>query len=172
MYIYGADCWCDKCGAAIRARLTAEGKAPADPACEASYDSGDFPKVGGSDEDHGETDSPTHCAAGEDCLEAVEFSPTHKVGKLLGTNLTAEGERYTREYIRQGGTVADYWAEEFRTAGYDWPEFGMWGTLYRAARECLPDLARFCAKQGPGPDKRLQALREALEAAGQELASD
>lgn len=105
VYIYCADVYCESCGSAIRAKLTAEGKAPADPADEHSYDSDDFPKGPFSD-GGGESDSPQHCS---DC-KVYLFAP-----------LTAEGQRYTAEalweYVTTGGkrgtrAVLDQWAED------------------------------------------------------------
>lgn len=68
-FIYAADVWCTSCGEAIRARLTAEGTAPAAPDDESSYDSDNFPK--GADHAAEAADYPEHCAAGTDCLEAA-----------------------------------------------------------------------------------------------------
>ena len=42
--IYTGNVYCEACGIAIRQKLTAEGKAPADVANEFSYESTDFPK--------------------------------------------------------------------------------------------------------------------------------
>ena len=66
-YIYRADIYCDDCGRAICKRLQAAGKAPADPDNGWSYDSDDYPKRAGDDE---ESDTPEHCAAGERCVNA------------------------------------------------------------------------------------------------------
>jgi len=56
-YSYRADVWCDDCGRAICERLKAEGKAPADPSNEWSFDSDDYPKRAGDDD---ESDSVTY----------------------------------------------------------------------------------------------------------------
>ena len=37
-----------------------------------------------------------------------------------------------------------------------------WNNLREATSECVYDLERHAAKQGPGPDRRLATLREAL----------
>ncbi len=106
-YIYAADIYCDDCGEAIRQRLTAEGKAPADPTDEWSYDSDDFPKVAGDDD---ESDSPQHCACGENCLNAVEIEGG-KVGLLFG-ELTSDGVDYVEEAIEEANLDDSSWSRE------------------------------------------------------------
>ena len=59
-YIYQAALYCERCGNEIRERLTAEGKAPANPDDEITYDSDDFPK-GPYPDGGGEADCPQHC---------------------------------------------------------------------------------------------------------------
>ncbi len=108
MYMYQAACWCDDCGRDICERITAEGHAPADPNDEYSYDSDDYPKyVGGSDE----SDSPQHCDATGDCINAIEIEPGWSIGAWLENDLTTDGEDYVMEAIREGGPVAELWAE-------------------------------------------------------------
>jgi len=58
-YIFQADIYCGKCAQEIAADITAAGQAPENPQDETSYDSDDFPKGPGFDE---ESDSPQHCA--------------------------------------------------------------------------------------------------------------
>ena len=89
MYIYEAEVWCDDCGESISAQLLAEGRVPEDPHDEFSYDSDDFPK--GPYNNDEETDTPEHCASGEDCLNAIELASGRKIGALLSTTLTDEG---------------------------------------------------------------------------------
>jgi hypothetical protein len=121
-YIYRADVWCDECGEAIRARLTAEGKAPADPDDEWSYDSDDFPKRAGDDD---ESDCPQHCAANEDCINAIELPSGGKVGLLFG-ELTLDGVAYVQEAIEEAAAdscawckeVVALWQEHYRGKGY------------------------------------------------------
>jgi hypothetical protein len=121
-YIYRADVWCGGCGEAIRARLTAEGKAPADPDNEWSYDSDDFPKRASDD---GESDCPQHCADGEGCANAIELPSGGKVGVLLG-ELTRAGVAYVQEAIEEAATgscvwckeVADLWQDHYTAKGY------------------------------------------------------
>jgi len=108
-YIYAADIYCDSCGEVIRKRITEEGKAPSDPYKEWSYDSDEFPKRAGDDE---ESDGPINCAAGEECLEAETLPSGHKIGKQFG-GLTTDGVAYLREAIEGGGEVAEFWAEYY-----------------------------------------------------------
>lgn len=107
-YIFCADIYCDDCGEAICQHLKAEGKAPAN-LCERSYDSDDFPKHCGNDE---ESDCPDHCATGEDCPNAITLPSGGKVGYLFG-ELTADGVNYVKEAIAEGGEVAELWAEHY-----------------------------------------------------------
>lgn len=109
-YIYQAALWCDSCGQAICERLTAEGAAPADPDDEYSYDSDDFPKYVATP---GESDSPDHCNAGPDCLEAEILSDGSKVGALLSDELTSVGVEYVKEAVAEGGPVAEFWRDSF-----------------------------------------------------------
>ena len=106
-YIYCADIFCDSCGETIREALTEGGFAPADPEDEWSYDSDEFPKHAGDDE---ESDSPTNCGAGERCLEAEELLCGFRFGKQFG-ELTEDGVTYLRETIARGGEVAEFWAD-------------------------------------------------------------
>jgi len=115
-YIYQADVWCDDCGRTICERLTKEGKAPADPSNQWSYDSDDYPKRTGDDE---ESDTPQHCAAGENCLNAVTLPSGGKVGFLFG-ELTRDGIQYVKDAVVEGRTeVTDLWQQHFRDKGYD-----------------------------------------------------
>lgn len=61
-YIFQAALYCETCGEKIRAKLTKQGKAPADPDNEHTYDSDDFPKGPYSD-GGGEADVPENCDA-------------------------------------------------------------------------------------------------------------
>jgi len=108
-YIYCADIYCDSCGEAIRERITREGFAPADPDDERSYDSDEFPKRAGDDE---ESDIPTNCGAHEDCLEADTLPSGDKIGKQFG-ELTTDGVAYLKEAIEEGGEVAEFWADHY-----------------------------------------------------------
>jgi len=107
-YIYQADCYCDDCGKAIRKQLETEGNAPTYPDREYTYDSDEYPKRAGDDD---ESDSPQHCAAREDCLNAITL-PSGKVGFLFG-ELTRDGVEYVKEAVAEGGEVADLWKEHY-----------------------------------------------------------
>jgi hypothetical protein len=118
MYIYKADTYCDDCGKEICLDLQRKGQAPADPSNEHSYSSDKFPKRCGDDDDHGNSDSPSHCANHGKCLNADKLSDGSKVGKLLGTDLSRVGVAYVVEAIYDsprvgGGEVARFWAEKF-----------------------------------------------------------
>jgi hypothetical protein len=129
--VYLADCWCDSCAEAIKARIRSEHPelVPDDPGDERTYDSDEWPKYMPEDE---EADTPQHCAGGEDCLEgevlvdsqrAGGADTEYKVGKLLSTSLTAAGVQYVKEYIRDDpdSQVVRFWYEQFSSAGYDLP---------------------------------------------------
>lgn len=119
-YIYQADVWCDDCGRAIRNRLKQEGKAPADPRDETSYDSDDYPKRACDDD---ESDTPQHCAAGPDCLNAITLPDGDKVGFLMG-ELTRDGVNYVKEAQRElqhghgSADVVALWIEHYEGKGY------------------------------------------------------
>lgn len=113
VYIYAADLYCDDCGEAIRKQITEEGFAPDDPDDESSYDSGEYPK-GPYPDGGGEADCPQHCACGGDCLNEIELSDGWSVGAWLENELTIEGVEYVKEVIREGGEVADLWAEFYQ----------------------------------------------------------
>lgn len=104
VFVYGADIYCSKCGQAIRDRLTAQGKAPDNPAAESTYNSDRFPK-GPYPDGGGEADSPQHCGA---CHMPLENA------------LTAAGVRYALEYL-QGAkartAILDGWAAQLRDYG-------------------------------------------------------
>ncbi len=128
-YIYCADVWCDDCGAAIRRRLTDEGKAPADPNNEWSYESDDFPKRVGNDE---ESDTPQHCAANENCINAIEISG--KVGFLFG-ELTLDGVVYIEDAIEDANRevcltwnreVVELWYRHYSSRGYQFKKTPNW----------------------------------------------
>jgi hypothetical protein len=93
--------------------LTKEGRAPANPEDETSFDSDEFPKGPYSPD---ESDTPDHCAAGEDCLDAIELDDGRKVGAWLENALTEDGVNYTREAIGNGGAVAHLWAQWYPEA--------------------------------------------------------
>lgn len=106
MYVYSADTWCDSCGERLRREIAAEGLAPADRD-DIYVDSDSWPQSALEES----TDYPDHCAAGGDCLEAVDLFPywhgplvlhgaeaTH-VGAILSDGLTDDGVEYLKEML-------------------------------------------------------------------------
>jgi len=77
---------------------------------ESDYDSGDYPKGCGDDE---ESDCPQHCGSHEDCLDPTLLSDGSKVGHCFGNSLTSDGEAYVKEAVREGGLVSDLWKEVY-----------------------------------------------------------
>jgi hypothetical protein len=115
-YIYAADLWCDSCGEAIKADILSKAS-PAEMETPVWQDDSDvFPQYVG--EDTGESDSPSHCGSGETCLECETLPSGRKIGALLSTSLTREGETYVKEKVREGGEVAEFWKSAF-----DWIDF-------------------------------------------------
>ena len=115
-YIYQADCWCTKCGEEIKEQITREGHAPDDLDTKRTYGSDDYPEWM---DDDTEADSPQHCAAGAECLDAEILSNGIKVGSLLSTNLTNEGVEYIRAMVSEGNNpVHTLWRTRF-----DWVDF-------------------------------------------------
>ena len=102
-YTYAADTYCADCGGDIRRRLTLEGKAPEDPDQFETYESDDFPK-GPFNRQMSESDSPNHCGAGGDCLNAVEHhhgSRAVRVGVFMENPLTDVGMAYVRQSVHE-----------------------------------------------------------------------
>jgi hypothetical protein len=119
-YIYQADVWCDDCGRAICRRLKRAALAPENPGDEWSFDSDEYPKRAGDDE---EADTPQHCASGEECINALTLPDGGKVGLLFG-ELTAVGVEYVKEAIAEAEEgfgskqVTDLWQQHYRDKGY------------------------------------------------------
>jgi len=128
-YIYCADIWCDDCGQAIRDRLTDKGEAPTDPSDEWSYDSDDFPKCAGNDE---ESDTPQHCAAGKNCINAIRRIGG-KVGFLFG-ELTLDGIVYIEDAIEDANRdslawdreIVELWYRHYSSRGYQFKKTPNW----------------------------------------------
>lgn len=113
-YMYQADLWCEACGLAIRAQCHKYGNAPADPDDEHSYDSDEYPK---SVDVSGEADSPQHCGAGAECVNALELDSGRKIGVWLGNTLTGEGIRHVKELIDdRSSDVTEYWQQVYADA--------------------------------------------------------
>ncbi len=113
--IYAADMWCEDCAEEIKRRIRAEGNAPTDEDDQGSYDSDEFPK----DCDVScESDTVEHCAAGEDCINAIDFGDW-KIGCWLENDLTDSGNDYVMEAVREGregafdNDVTELWAEYY-----------------------------------------------------------
>ena len=102
-YIYQAALYCEDCGRAIRKRLRQEGKAPDD-------DSDNYPK-GPFGDGGGESDCPEHCAAYDDCLNAIDLPDGRKIGAWLENPLTGDGVNYVREAIAAGGEATKLWGQ-------------------------------------------------------------
>lgn len=88
----------------MREELTSDGKAPADPDDEGSYDSDDFPK-GPYADDGGEADCPQHC---DHCNVFLENELTED-----GLNYVIELIERAEETERNGGGKNDV-TEEWR----------------------------------------------------------
>ncbi len=91
VYMYAAALYCADCGESIRQTLDREGKRPADPGDESSYDSDQYPK-GPFGDGGGESDSPCHCGA---------------CGRFLENPLTPDGVDYVRDAIASGDGAPD-----------------------------------------------------------------
>jgi len=102
--IYNADIWCDDCGQVLAAEAEAEGRTE-------SGDSDDYPSIGHLEE---ETDSPQHCAACENCENAIDLcmwglketdeliGAEHRyIGDICGDELTPDGARYLKEMLAE-----------------------------------------------------------------------
>lgn len=120
-YIYQADVYCDDCGRAVCTLLQVAGKAPATPDDERTFDSDQYPKRAGDDE---EADTPRHCAVGEQCLNAVTLSSGEKVGYLFG-ELTDAGVEYVKEAVARAlagdgdAEVPELWQKHYTAKGYN-----------------------------------------------------
>jgi hypothetical protein len=82
-YIYQADVYCVECAEHIMGNLKNQGRAPANPEDEHTFDSDDYPKGPFSDQ---ESDCPEHCASCHVFLE---------------NPLTSEGYAYVQERIAE-----------------------------------------------------------------------
>jgi len=84
VYIFRGDIYSALAGEQCRQQLTDEGKAPADPDNESTYDSDDFPK-GPYPNGGGEADTPQHCA---------------RYGTFLENPLTEDGSAYVKSAFK------------------------------------------------------------------------
>lgn len=101
VYQYQAALYCEHCGEEIRQRLTAEGKAPANPDDERTYDSDDFPK-GPYGDGGGEADCPQHCDSCDCHLEnpLTGDGEVYVTGKILDYLVRYDGDESTIEQWR------------------------------------------------------------------------
>lgn len=88
-------------------------------------DTDDWPSCGCPEE---AVDSPSHCGAHAECLEAEVLEDGSKIGKLLGTSLTSDGENYVAEQLFEGALRKDgpspvekFWAEQFSDYSLPYP---------------------------------------------------
>lgn len=144
MFIYCADVWCNECGESLWEELIREKRFPAywtqeeiervvdcngdADLADVIVDSDDWPCQAGNGDI---TDSPSHCAARADCLNAIDLGdyglPTdaalygaeeRKVGILLSDQLTEEGESFLRECFAEPSPTPyqlalwEYWRTE------------------------------------------------------------
>lgn len=111
MYMYQATLFCDSCGEAIRKQLDEENKSPKDIENEYSYDSDDYPKSCGTEN---ENDSINHCDSNDKCLEAINLADygldkkaalvgmeTRLIGCLLTSSLTSDGIEWLQNTIHE-----------------------------------------------------------------------
>ena len=80
----------------------------------------------------------------------------------------AEAFLFSAGYRSQGWDAEDETSDEY-AAGYengyyDATDYGHVHSLLEAAKAALPDLGRYVRTHGPGPDRRLDALRAAIDA--------
>lgn len=100
-FTYQADVWCKHCGQNIINDLTANGKAPADPENESSYDSGDFPKS--YDPDSESADSPQNCASGTCGGVYTSNGRQLTYGTFLENGLTEDGYQALQQMLNKAG---------------------------------------------------------------------
>lgn len=111
-YIFQADLWCDDCAEKIKDEFRPEDR----PDDDDLPDSDSWPcEVTGSLE----SDSPDHCAAGAECINAEELESGDRIGALLTDELTDEGVAYVREKLtNEPSEVVKFWGESFGLEPY------------------------------------------------------
>jgi hypothetical protein len=113
-YIYAADCYCEKCGEALK-QLLPKPKKPDD---ENTFDSDEYPK-GPYSNGGGESDSPQHCGSGEECLDATIIDG-EKHGCFLENDLTEDGQKSLQELHKdRNSPVTAFWIAHYKANGYD-----------------------------------------------------
>jgi len=106
VYVFQAALYCEECGEDLVRKLDMEGKTPETPCDENSYDSDDYPKGPYTEEQVGESDSPSHCDA---------------CNKFLESPLTKDGLVYVLETVledlengRRDSVACRIWAPFYR----------------------------------------------------------
>lgn len=95
LFMFQAAIYCEDCGKRLRADLDKQGKTPADPDDEASYDSDNYPKECLA----GESDTVSFCDSSERCEGAITLESGHKIGCWLEEDLTGEGVKSLQESL-------------------------------------------------------------------------
>jgi hypothetical protein len=95
LYMFQAALYCEDCGKKLRADLDKQGKTPADPDGETTYDSDDYPKECLA----GEADTVSFCEGGADCEGAITLKSGRKIGAWLEEDLTDEGVKSLQESL-------------------------------------------------------------------------
>lgn len=92
-----------------------------DEASEQDYDSDQYPKYCGDDE---ESDVPQHCGSHADCLNPTVLSDGSKVGHFFGNALTSEGAEYVKEAVDdalvagRNGPAVELWMPHYDYIDY------------------------------------------------------
>jgi hypothetical protein len=104
-YVYNADLYCADCGRDIIANLRELGGKPDPDGDSEQWPQGTYSNGGG------ESDTPCHCGAGAECLNAIEVDG-HWVGAFLENPLTDEGREYVKSKAREELTeLVKLWCE-------------------------------------------------------------
>lgn len=148
-YIYQADVWCDACGERICAELDAEGRRPAEPDDQHTYDSDDYPKQFDAESD--EADGPQNCASGN-CAGTY--------GTFLQNPLTQHGYEHLQGMLNEHGSVlpeparewADHYGFSFHANPWDGPQDWLRDVIQGHAAET----------QGPGAAPLVSILDSVL----------
>ena len=108
-YIYQSELWCEDCASEIQRMIDMS----EEEGSQLVHDSDDCPD-GPYPDGGGEADCPQHCAAGEECDNALELSDGRKVGAWLENPLTEEGRDYVRDKLTHNPTeVSRFWGEMY-----------------------------------------------------------
>ena len=149
-FVFQADIYCADCGEAIRKRLTDEGKAPADPDDESSYDSDEFPK-GPYEDGGGEADTPQHCGSGDGCINAIAGNDDTEVGAFLENPLTKDGVEYVWQNTRNHSVISEMWLEHYKWVlqeKYNEAEEKIRREYGPKMMQLMTELANMCREEG------------------------